>query len=67
MQVDPVRLVLCAQRVHGIARYRGRRRDLRHDLTVRATEAKLATRPSIELIAFFVNGAVMPATEQREV
>jgi len=53
--------------VHGIARYRGRRRDLRHDLTVRATEAKLAIRLSIELIAFFVNGAVMPATEQREV
>jgi len=53
--------------VHGIARYRGRRRDLGQDLTVRATEAKLAIRLSIELIAFFVNGAVMPATEQREV
>src|SRR2546425_5079531 len=67
VQVEPVRLVLCAQRVHGIARYRGRRRDLRQDLTVRATEAKLAIRLSIELIAFFVNGAVMPATEQGEI
>src|SRR2546426_4624377 len=67
VQVDPVCLVARTQRMHGIARYRGRRRDLRHDLTVRATEAKLATRLSIELIAFFVNGAVMPATEQREV
>src|SRR5206468_2622764 len=67
VQVDPVRLVLCAQRVHGIARYRGRRRDLRQDLTVRATEAKLAIGLSSELIAFFVNGAVMPATEQGEI
>src|SRR5213593_2935693 len=67
VQVGAVCLVARTQRVHGIARYRGRRRDLRHDLTVRATEAKLATRLSIELIAFFVNGAVMPATEQREI
>jgi len=67
VQVDPVCLVLCAQRVHGIARYRGRRRDLRQDLTVRATEAKLAIGLSSELIAFFVNGAVMPATEQGEI
>ena len=67
MQVDPVCLVARTQRVHGIARYRGRRRDLRHDLTVRATEAKLATRLSIELIAFFVDGAVVPATEQGEI
>ncbi len=67
MQVDPVCLVARTQRVHGIARYRGRRRDLGQDLTVRATEAKLATRLSIELIAFFVNGAVMPATEQGEI
>ena len=67
VQVDPVCLVARTQRVHGIARYRGRRRDLRHDLTVRATEAKLATRLSIELIAFFVDGAVVPATEQGEI
>ena len=67
VQVDPVCLVARTQRVHGIARYRGRRRDLRQDLTVRATEAKLAIGLSSELIAFFVNGAVMPATEQREV
>ena len=67
VQVDPGCLVARTQRVHRIARYRGRRRDLGQDLTVRATEAKLAIRLSIELIAFFVNGAVMPATEQREV
>src|SRR2546426_10787452 len=67
VQVDPVCLVARTQRMHGIARYRGRRRDLRQDLTVLATEAKLATRLSIELIAFFVNGAVMPATEQGEI
>src|SRR5437879_2967028 len=67
VQVDPVCLVARTQRMHGIARYRGRRRDLRHDLTVLATEAKLATRLSIEMIAFFVNGAVMPATEQGEI
>src|SRR5437870_312845 len=67
VQVGAVCLVARTQRVHGIARYRGRRRDLRHDLTVRATEAKLATRLSIELIAFFVDGAVVPATEQGEI
>ncbi len=68
VQVDPVCLVARTQRVHGISKYRGqRRRDLGQDPTVRATEAKLAIRLSIELIAFFVNGAVMLATEQREV
>src|SRR5881296_2330386 len=67
VQVDPVCLVARTQRVHRIARYRGRRRDLGQDLTVRATEAKLAIRLSIELIAFFVNGAVMRATEQGEI
>src|SRR3989442_7966943 len=67
VQVGAVCPVARTQRVHGIERYRGRRRDLGQDMTVRATEAKLAIGLSSELIAFFVNGAVMPATEQGEI
>ena len=67
VQVEPVCLVARTQRVHRIARYLGRRRDLGQDLTVRAAELKLAIRLSSELIAFFVNGSVMPAAEQGEI
>ena len=44
-----------------------RRRDLGQHATVRAAEAKFAVGLSIEPIALFVNGAVMPATEQGQI
>ena len=53
--------------MHGIGRCRGRRRDLGQQLTVRSAEAELAVGLSIELIAFFMDGAMVPATEQGEI
>jgi hypothetical protein len=63
VQVEPLRLVSRLQDPHGIAAHLGRRRDLRENPAVRAAEPKLAVRLSIKLVAFFVHGAVMPATE----
>ena len=51
----------------GIGRHSGRRRDLRQEPPVRATEPKLAVWLSIELVALFVDRAVVPATEQGEI
>ena len=53
--------------LHGIAGNVERRWHLGHEPAVRATEPKLAIGLSIELVALFVNRAVMPTTEQGEV
>src|SRR5881628_1898285 len=67
VELEAVLLIPRSENVHGIAAQVARRRDRGQDLTVRATEAKLAVGLSIELIAFFVDGAVMPAAEQGEI
>jgi hypothetical protein len=67
VQGAPVGVVARSERVHGIAGHLRRRRDLGQRPAVRAVESKLAVRLSIEPIALFVDGAVMPATEQREI
>src|SRR5262245_1664041 len=51
----------------GMAGQLGRSRDLGQDPTVRAKESKLAVRLSIELVALLVDGAMVPATEQRKI
>src|SRR3989442_10268525 len=67
VQAKPLRIVPCTEDLDGIAVRLGRKRDLGQKLTVRPAEPKLAVRPSIELVALFMDGAVMPAAEQREI
>src|SRR5262245_58079200 len=67
VQAEPVSLMPRAERVHGIAGYFGRSRDFRQDPTVRAAESTLAAGQSIEPIALLVDGAMVPATEQRKI
>jgi hypothetical protein len=67
VQVESVGLVACSEGVHGISAHFRWRRDVRQRPAVRPAESKLAIRLSIELVALFVDGAVMPATEQREI
>jgi len=67
VQNKPLHIVPCAEDLHGIGGDPGRRRDLRQKPAVRPSEPKLAVGLPIELVALFMDGAVMPATEQREI
>ena len=50
VQAKSLRLVPRSENLHGIGRHSGRRRDLRQEPPVRATEPKLAVWLSIELV-----------------
>ena len=67
MQAKPRRLVLFSQDAHGIGRRLWRRWHLVQKPAVRSAELELAIRLSIELISLFVDGAVVAATQKREV
>jgi len=41
--------------------------DLGEQLAVRPAESQLSVRLSIDLIAFLVNGSMVPAAEHREI
>ena len=56
-----------AKYCHGIIRYRWRRRDLGDDASVGPPEAELGVCLSLHLKPFFVNRAVVPTTQHREV
>jgi hypothetical protein len=63
----PLPIVSRSQDFQCIARHFRRTRDLAQKPSVRATEQQLAVGPSLELVAFLVNGAMVPATEQGEI
>ena len=67
MHDKPVRLVPRAKDRYGIAGDLGRRWNFGENSAVGAAEPELAVRLSIELVALFVDGAVVPATEQGEI
>jgi len=67
VQGKPIRIVSRSQDFHCIARYFRRTWDLGQKPAVRPSESKLALGLSLDLIALFVNGAVVPATEQGEI
>jgi hypothetical protein len=67
VQVEPVCLVSRSKDPNGIAGYLRRRRHVGENSAVRATEPKVAVRLAIDLIAFLVDGAVVAATEHREI
>jgi len=60
-------LVPRSKHLHRIAGYFWRTRDLGQESAVRATEPKRAVRLSIELVALFVDSAVVTATEHGEI
>jgi hypothetical protein len=62
-----LRVVTSAESRDRITRHFGRRWHLRHRVTVRSPELKRPIGQARDLIALLVDGAVMPATEQREV
>ena len=67
MQDKPARIVSRSQDLDGIVAQLRRTRDLGQEPPVRAAELKLTVGLSLELVAFLVHGAVVAATEQREV
>ena len=67
VQDKPLRIVPRSQDVDRIAGHFRSRWDLGQKPAVRAAEAKLAVRLSIKPVALFVDGAVVPATEHREI
>jgi hypothetical protein len=56
-------IVSRAQDLHCVARYFRRTRDLGQKPAVRPSESKLAVGLSLDLVALFVNGAVVSPTE----
>jgi hypothetical protein len=67
VQVESVDLVACSEFADGIAGQLRWRRDLGQQPSIRPAEPELAVRLSVELVALFVDGAVMSATEEREI
>jgi hypothetical protein len=66
-QDKPLRIVPRSQDLDGIAGHLGKRRNLGQQPAVRPAETKLAVGVSIDLVALFMDRAVMPATEQGEI
>jgi hypothetical protein len=67
MQDQPRGIVACAEVIHGIGGDGRGRRDLGHELAVRAAELERTVRLSIKLVAFLMDRAVMTATQQGEI
>ena len=67
MRDKPPRIVSRSQDLNSIAAHRRWTRDLEQEPAVRAAELKRAVRLSIELVPLLVDGAVVAATEQREI
>jgi len=67
VQVESLRIVPLSQDLHGIDGQFGRRRDLWQKAAVWPVEPKLSARFSIELIALFVDGAMVTATQKGEI
>ena len=67
VQPEPLRLVARGERLDRIGGRGGRRGDLRQGPAVRRPEPERPVRLGIDLIAFLVHRAMVPATEQGEV
>ncbi len=67
VEVERLRGVPRPEGLDRIRGHRDRRRDLGQGLAVRPPERERAVGLSIDLVAFLVDRAVVPATEQREV
>jgi len=64
---EPFRFVPRSDRLQGIAGHAGRRWDVGDHAAVGTPELQLAVRLALDLVTLLVDGAVVPATEQRQV
>src|SRR5439155_1613217 len=67
VQVKSLRLMPRSQHVEGISWQRSNSRNLGKKSPVRTAEAQLSVGVSLDLVALFVNRAVMPTTENSEI
>ena len=67
MEAQPLRVVPRAEGPHRIGRHRGQRGNVGQEPAIRPSEPERAVGVAIDLIAFLVDRAVMPPTEQREI
>ena len=67
MQDEPLRIVPRSQNLDRIAAQLRRTRNVGQRPAVRAPEPQLAVRLSVEVVALLVDGAVVAATQKREV
>jgi len=62
-----LRLMSCVQRVNGISRHRGERRNFRQQPAVGPTEFQLSIGVSLDRVPLLVDGAVVSTTEQSKI
>jgi hypothetical protein len=62
VEPEPLRVVLCAERLDRVGGHRGRGRDVGQQPSVGPPELQRAVGLSIDLIAPFVDRTVVPAT-----
>jgi hypothetical protein len=67
VETEPLRVMLLTERLDRIGGHRRRQRDVGQEPAIRPAEAERAVGLSIDLITLLVDGAVVPATEQREI
>src|SRR5262245_43244066 len=67
VQTEPLRIVPRTEDVDDITRRLRRRWDLGQAPAIRSVESKLGVGLSIQLVALLVDGAMVPATEQRKI
>ena len=67
VETEPLRGVPCPERFQGIGGNRWGQWDLRYDPPVRSPEPERSVRLSIEVVAVFMDCAMVPATEQGQV
>ena len=67
VKVEPLRFMPRSQYVDGISWQRNPRRNLGKKSPVRTAESQLSVGVSLDLVALFMNRAVMPTTEDSEI
>ena len=67
MKVEPLRFMPRSQSVDGIGWQRNPRQNLGKKSPVRTAESQLSVGVSLDLVALFMNRAVMPTTEDSEI
>jgi hypothetical protein len=67
VQHKPLRFVSRSHRLRRIARHFRTTRRLGQQLAVWPAEPQLSVRQSIDLIAFLVNGSMVPAAEHSQI
>src|SRR5262245_26969863 len=67
VETKPLRFMSHPESLDGLLRHRGRRRHVRQKPAIRPTELERAVGTPRDRVAFLVNCAMMPATQERQV